>query len=350
MSRILDSFSPVLLLVLTGPEMVLQRRGRDSVLTLPVKPAPPAVRQPLPSKARMPDGSPVPEEIREGYLTRADVDPNPPPLPALRQGRVTQFDALQKSIREGFRELGRRWISPIVVTTFRMEDPTQARALIDAIEKLPARRIFLTDYTMCCAIGLGLGVNDKPVQSVLAIERDWFKVGIIRYADVMVQRSGDEGPLTWAHELRWRLREQHNLRVEVDEMLDLVRARGLRLSGNVQGQSAESTAKEPRRASVSLTEADAEEAFRPGLERITRAIVDAWDDLTDEQWQSAQHEGITLCGEGAAVPGLADALATRLGVKVAVPQSDVHPALKGLWVYGEHLHEWRTAITVEEGP
>ena len=77
-------------------------------------------------------------------------------------------------------------LKPRVVVTGPFESSEALKRIwLDIFEKAGARRVFLVEYGMACAVGLGLDVVGSEVRGLLAMESDWSQFVVISYADVL---------------------------------------------------------------------------------------------------------------------------------------------------------------------
>tara|TARA_R110002096_G_scaffold173997_4_gene349567 strand:+ start:811 stop:1902 length:1092 start_codon:yes stop_codon:yes gene_type:complete len=186
--------------------------------------------------------------------------------------------------------------------SFALRNHAAGRAYIrECVLNSSLREVTFMDQAMACAIGMGWEVDRPEIRAVLSLDRDWFEFEVIVLGGVL---AGTTQPLG------------------LEDMAMDLRARTLADEKGRPRPSVHATG--PIALEVS------KENLPSSLLRLSQHIWDTLDKLTREQQKALTESPIAICGPGADVPGLADAMSGFLGLSFeAFPSVAGHPAVTG---------------------
>ncbi|MBN2713818.1 MAG: rod shape-determining protein, partial [Planctomycetes bacterium] len=108
-------------------------------------------------------------------------------------------------------------------------------------------------------------------------------------------------------------------------------ASGLEWSGECRGWQAWAGKVETGPASGALVDAgELALGIMPSVVRLAAMIKVSLAELTPDQLDQLNANGIDLCGEGGEVKGLGEMLSERIGIEIRSHSPEIHPAITGL--------------------
>jgi rod shape-determining protein MreB len=327
--HLLSWFSSDVGIAITGRSFWFVERGSRDALELP------NLHQfPLPPS--LPEFAPL--EAREGVVTQRNLVGPQANAPVTREGWIYDFDGAELILKKGLRQFGSKVIGSRAVIASRFWDSAvQKRAVIESCNRAGARSVYLVEYPMTCAIGLGLQVRDAATVGLLALETDWFEFAALRYAFPIAFATGSIGGNHILDEISWQIRDDFGLIADHASL-------GKALIPSGAAHSIRGRRIDGQHESLTVEGNHFESSLRSGARRIAEPIRDSLSELTREQFGLLKKSGIYLCGEGANVRGLAEILSDQIGISVKSTSPPRHPAIDGVAFYLEHIDEWTSFL------
>ncbi len=185
--------------------------------------------------------------------------------------------------------------------SFALRNHAAGRAYIRDCALQSMRDVVFMDHAMACAIGMGWEVERPEIRAILALDRDWFEFEVIVLGGVLAGTTQPMGLEDMAMDLRARR---------------LAEDKG-RPRPSVNGTG-------PVQLEINIEQP-------PGsLLRLSQHIWDTMDKLTRDQQKALTESPIAICGPGADIPGLPEAMSRFLGLNFeAHPSVNGHPAVAG---------------------
>jgi len=318
-------------IVLNEPSVVAVRRGTNQVL-------------------KFKDGAAV------GLVAKEMLGKTPGSITAIRpmkDGVIADFDITQEMLAYFIRKAHRRrhFIGPrVVIAVPSGITAVEKRAVYNSTREAGARRVYLLEEPMACAIGAGLPIEEPTASLIVDIGGGTTEVAIISLADIAVVESlriaGDDmDEAIVAHMKRTynlMIGEQTSERIKIgigsaspleQEMTLEVRGRDM-ISGL------------PRKTVISSEEV--REALKEPIGGIIDCVTHVLEKAEPELAADLVDNGITLAGGGALLRGMDAVVSNATGLDVRVADDPLTCVARGTAVYLEHLEEWKKAMESDE--
>lgn len=225
----------------------------------------------------------------------------------------------------------RSLISPRLVVVARSMPRIQECAQSIA-HRCGARGVYICEFGMATAIGLGLAVHEPCVRGVMHWDQDWFEFGVFNLAGVLAKCTGAIGVGHLIDDIRCHVSLTQQLLPDRVELLERVKTGGLTgaLASELPGWEAWLGRSESgRRRSIEITSDTLLTGATPSVVRVAEVIKECVRKLARDQFADLTRTEIFLTGTGADVPGLAGLLASHVGLKVAPKPNRVPAAVLG---------------------
>jgi len=304
--------------VLDEPSVVAVRKGSNEVLL---------------------DGDAVGSAALE-YLGRT-----PPGFLAIRpmkSGVIADFEVTEKMLRYFMRKVqgGRRLIKPQVVIAIPWGiTMVEKRAVIGSAERAGARRVYLVDEPTAAAIGADLPVHEPQGCMIVDIGGGTSEVAVISLANVVeaecLRVAGDD----FNDAILTYIRTKYNLLIgEITaEKLKIAAGSAAPLDEeiDVEVRGRDSLTGLPRRAIISSS--DVREALAEPLRKVVGAVRSVLERTPPELAADLVSNGITLCGGGSQLRGLAQMIESETELVTRVAEDPMQTVARGTGMFLENL-------------
>jgi rod shape-determining protein MreB len=263
----------------------------------------------------------------------------------LKDGVIADFDMTEALIAALIRKVHhrRRWVSPrLLINTPTGITAVEKRAVFNAAERAGARRVFLVEEPRAAGVGAGLPIHEARAHMVVDIGAGTTDISVLSLGDVVESRSIKVAGDAMNDAIASYLRKSFNLLVgensaeeikltlgsahrDVDEGVMEVRGRDL-LAGVPQA--------------VTISSVEIREALREPLEAVVEAIRGVLERMGPELSGDLLDSGMTLCGGGALLPGMAQLIAEETGLPVCVADDPMDTVARGLGIFLEYLEDF----------
>lgn len=271
----------------------------------------------------------------------------------LRNGVIADFDVTEKMLRYFITKVhgGRAWVKPRIVIAVPVGiTAVERRAVINSAERAGARRVYLIDEPMAAGLGIELPVREAYGSLIVDIGGGTTDIAVLALAEMVVATSlriaGDEmDEAITAH-----LRRQHSLLIgeQTAERIKLTIGSAWpmkqELSMEVKGR--DSVSGLPRKTTV--TSIEIREALSAPVRLICEAVRGVLEEAPPELSADLVDSGITLCGGGSLLYGIAEAIAETLSIPARVADDPLTAVARGTGVFLENLEVFAPVLSSDD--
>ena len=271
----------------------------------------------------------------------------------LRNGVIADFDVTEKMLRYFITKVheGRNWVKPQVVIAVPVGIPAvERRAVIHSAERAGARRVYLIDEPMAAGIGIDLPVTEARGSLIVDIGGGTTEIAVLALAGMVVSTSlriaGDELDDAIVNHLR----RHHNLLIgeQSAERIKLTIGSAWpmdqELSMEVKGR--DSVTGLPRKTTV--TSIEIRECLSHPVRLICEAIRGVLEEAPPEISADLCDSGVTICGGGALLYGIANAIAETLSIPARIADDPLTAVARGTGVFLDKLDVFARVLSSDE--
>ena len=261
----------------------------------------------------------------------------------LRDGVIVDYEMAQVMIHYFVsKAIGTRsFVRPRMVVTLPGEvSKVERRAVINAMERIGARQIFVVEQAFAAALGTGLPVYDPQGSFVVDIGGGTTEVALVSMGGIVLSHSVRVAGNRIDEAISGYLKKQHAIlvtdRVAERIKFDLVDVRenaNLEQMAVVRGRDIATGMP----LTVDINMAKVSEAIREPLEEILAAIKWVLGRIPPEFAVDILQNGIFLTGGSAALPNLDAMIATEFGVPVSVARDAGECTTLGAGYMADHF-------------
>lgn len=261
----------------------------------------------------------------------------------LREGVIVDYEMAQIMIHYFVsKAIGtRRFVHPRVVVTMPAKvSKVERRAVINAMERIGARQIYVVEQAFAAALGTGLPVYEPQGSFVVDIGAGTTEVALVSMGGIVLSHSIRIAGNKLDEAISGYLKKQHTIlvtdRVAEQIKLDLADVRvqeNLEHIAVVRGRDMATGM--PLTVDVNMNKIS--EAVREPLSEILSAIKWVLGRIPPEFAADILQNGIFLTGGSAALPGLDVMIATEFGVPVSVARDAGECTTLGAGYMADHF-------------
>lgn len=261
----------------------------------------------------------------------------------LRDGVIVDYEMAQIMIHYFVsKAIGtRRFVHPRVVVTMPGKvSKVERRAVINAMERIGARQIYVVEQAFAAALGTGLPVYEPQGSFVVDIGAGTTEVALVSMGGIVLSHSIRVAGNKLDEAVSGYLKKQHAIlvtdRVAEQIKLDLADVRiheNLEHIAVVRGRDIATGM--PLTVDVNMNKVS--EAIREPLNEILTAIKWVLGRIPPEFASDILQNGIFLTGGSAALPGLDAMIATEFGVPVSVARDAGECTTLGAGYMADHF-------------
>ena len=227
----------------------------------------------------------------------------------------------------------------------------EKRAVLNSAERAGARRVYLVDEPMACAIGAGLPITDPTASMIVDIGGGTTEVAILSLADICVCESirvaGDDMDEAIAAYMKrvynLMIGEQTAERVK----LEIGSAAGLEEERTMEVRGRDMISGLPRKTLISSEEV--REALKEPIGAIIDCVTRTLEKAEPELAADLVDNGVILAGGGSLLRKIDQVLANATGLEVKVAEDALTCVARGTAVYLENLELWKKTMESDEG-
>ena len=261
----------------------------------------------------------------------------------LRDGVIVDYELAQTMIHYFVsKAIGtRHFVRPRVVVTMPSEvSKVERRAVINAMEKIGARQIYIVEQAFAAALGTGLPVYEPQGNFIVDIGGGTTEVAVVSMGGIVLSHSIRIAGNKIDEAIAGFLKKQHGILVteRVAEQLkldlpDVRTGRGLEHMAVVRGRDIATGMP----LTVDVNMARVSEAIREPIKEILSAINWVLGRIPPELAADILQNGIFLTGGSAALPSLDSMIASEFGVPVSVARDAGECTTLGAGYMADHF-------------
>ncbi len=261
----------------------------------------------------------------------------------LRDGVIVDYEMAQIMIHYFVsKAIGtRRFVRPRVVVTMPGDvSKVERRAVINTMEKIGARQIFVVEQAFAAALGTGLPVYEPQGSFVVDIGGGTTEVALVSMGGVVLSHSVRVAGNKIDEAIAGFLKKQHAIlvtdRVAEQIKFDLADVRSEKKMEHIAVVRGRDIAT-GMPLTVDVNMANVSEAIREPLQEILGAIKWVLGRVPPELCSDILQNGIYLTGGSAALPNLDTMIATEFGVPVSVARDAGECTTLGAGYMADHF-------------
>lgn len=261
----------------------------------------------------------------------------------LRDGVIVDYEMAQVMIHYFVSKAigNRHFMRPRMVVTMPGEvSKVERRAVINAMERIGARQIFVVEQAFAAALGTGLPVYDPQGSFVVDIGGGTTEVALVSMGGIVLSHSVRVAGNKIDDAISGHLKKQHAIlvteRAAEQLKLDLADVRaseGMEHIAVVRGRDIATGMP----LTVDVNMAKVSEAVREPLKEILSAIKWVLGRIPPEFAADILQNGIFLTGGSAALPNLDSMIASEFGVPVSVARDAGECTTLGAGYMADHF-------------
>ena len=261
----------------------------------------------------------------------------------LRDGVIVDYELAQTMIHYFVsKAIGtRHFVRPRVVVTMPSEvSKVERRAVINAMEKIGARQIYIVEQAFAAALGTGLPVYEPQGNFIVDIGGGTTEVAVVSMGGIVLSHSIRIAGNKIDEAIAGFLKKQHGILVteRVAEQLkldlpDVRTGKGLEHMAVVRGRDIATGMP----LTVDVNMARVSEAIREPIKEILSAIKWVLGRIPPELAADILQNGIFLTGGSAALPSLDSMIASEFGVPVSVARDAGECTTLGAGYMADHF-------------
>jgi len=226
----------------------------------------------------------------------------------------------------------------------------EKRAVKESALRAGARRVHLIQEPMAAAIGAGLPIEEPTASMVVDIGGGTTEVAVISLADIACSSSirvaGDNLDqaiieyMKRTYSLLIGEQTAERIKVEIGSACPMTEELEMEVGGR------DLIAGLPRTTTV--TSQEIREALSEPLHSMIETIKQTLEKTSPELSADLVHNGITMCGGGALLKGLASVISQATGLKVRVADDPMTCVARGTGIFLDHLDQWSGTIDISD--
>jgi rod shape-determining protein MreB and related proteins len=235
----------------------------------------------------------------------------------LRHGVIADFETTEQMLGHLIRRVGRS--RAVIVCVPSGLTQVERDAVVEATLSAGAREAHLIEEAMAGAIGAGLPVEDAVASLVVDIGGGTSEMAVIALGGIVVSTSLPVGGYDLDDAIVRFVQDQHRMLVG-HEQAERVK---LEIGSALEGEAAAAAADVAGRymstgmlARITLGEDEVRHALERPLLRIVTALKELLEQTPAQLASDIADRGITLCGGGALLPGLAELIGRETSLPV----------------------------------
>jgi len=292
-----------------------------------------------------------------GLVAKEMLGKTPGSISAIRpmkDGVIADFDITEAMLGYFIRKAhSRRTIGlrpRVVIAVPSGITAVEKRAVLNSAERAGARRVYLVEEPMACAIGAGLPITEATASMIVDIGGGTTEVAIMSLADISVCESirvaGDDMDESIASYMKrvynLMIGEQTSERVKLEigsaAPLDEERTMEVRGRDMISGL--------PRKTLISSEEV--REALKEPIGAIIDCVTRTLEKAEPELAADLVDNGVVLAGGGSLLRKIDQVLANATGLDVKVAEDALSCVARGTAVYLENLEVWKETMDSDE--
>ena len=280
----------------------------------------------------------------------------PPSIQAIRpmrDGVIADFSITEAMISYFIRKVhGRGFLNAprVVIAIPSGITEVEERAVRNSARRAGARSVFLIDEPRAAAMGAGLAIDASTGHMIVDIGGGTTEVAVISLADIACSESlriaGDDldqaivDYMKRTYSLLVGEQTAESIKIGIGSAGPLEEELEMEVGGR------DLIAGLPRTTTV--TSQEIREALSEPVQAMIGAIKRTLERTEPELSADLVHNGITMCGGGSQLRGLAKVISEATGLKVRVADDPMNCVARGTGIFLENLDHWRQSIELND--
>lgn len=271
----------------------------------------------------------------------------------LRSGSIADIDMTRVLLKYFIRSAsgGRRLANPRLVINAPTDiSDVDKRALHEVAERAGARKVYLIDQPRAAGMGSSLPIHQARGHMIIDIGAGTTNISVLTLGDVVESRSIPVAGDSMDDAIVYYVRKQFNIligKVTAEKAkIHLASAARLENSPPLEISGQDLIANVPR--SVVIKPGDIWEALKPQVSQLVDSIADMVARLGPELSSDLIENGITLCGGGAQLQGLADRIEIETNARVYIPENPALAVARGLSLVLKYFDDFQPILECAE--
>jgi rod shape-determining protein MreB and related proteins len=271
----------------------------------------------------------------------------------LKNGVIADFDVTEKMLRYFITKVhaGRNWVKPRVVIAVPVGiTAVERRAVINSAERAGARKVYLIEEPLAAGLGIELPVREAFGSLIVDIGGGTTDIAVLALGELVVSTSlriaGDE----MDEAITNHLRRHHNLLIGEQSAerikLTIGSAWPMKQELSMEVKGRDSVTGLPRKTTV--TSIEIREALSHPVRLICEAVRSVLEEAPPELSADLCDSGLTLCGGGALLYGISDAMAETLSIPARIADDPLTAVARGTGVFLENLEVFAPVLSSDE--
>lgn len=221
----------------------------------------------------------------------------------------------------------------------------ETRAVYDAARSAGAREVFLVEEAMAAAIGVRLPIRDPVGSMIIDIGGGTTDIAVISLGGIVKSKSLKIAGDRLSNDIITYMRDEFKILIgeRTAEMIK-ISIGSVTPSGymEIEVHGRDLLTGLPRQ--VVVTDSDIREAMSVSIRELTEGVKDMLETTPPEILSDIMHQGITLTGGGALIPGLAELLQNVLKIPVYVVDDPLSAVARGTGIMLDDIASYREVL------
>ena len=271
----------------------------------------------------------------------------------LRNGVIADFDIAEKMLRYFIRKVHKRryMVKPrIVISVPSCITNVERRAVINSAERAGAREVYLVEEPIAAGVGAGLPITEPVANMIVDIGGGTTEVAVMSLFGLVHAESRRVAGDQMDSAISEYLRREHNLlvgeptservKVEIGSAWEMPQELELEIAGR------DTITGLPRHTEIRSEEV--REALSEPVRQIVATARQALEMTPPELAADLVQNGVVLCGGGARLRHIDQALEEALQLPVRVAEDPLTCVARGTAEFLDQLHLYRQVLTSGE--
>jgi rod shape-determining protein MreB len=243
----------------------------------------------------------------------------------LKDGVITDLEVTSLMMHDFFERLDMTTLfnrpSALVCIPYGVTE-VERRAVEDALFEAGAKNVGLIEEPIAAAVGAGINVSNARGSMLIDLGGGVSEAAVISYGGMVTSHSirtaGDELDLAIIDYLK----EHRNVLIG-ETSAEMLKKRIGAATDDIDRGSAEVCGRDLRTGlatTIEVTTKEIRQALKAPIEEILTMVKQTLEGTDPELSAAIFDLGIVLVGDGAMLPGMADAIRERTGIRVIIPQ------------------------------
>lgn len=217
--------------------------------------------------------------------------------------------------------------------------PVEKNAIIEAAERIGAKRVFIEEEPKVAALGVGLDISKPSGTMIVDIGGGTTDIAVLSLGSIVTSISLKIAGNKFDNEIIKYIKDKYKLLIGEITAEKVKKEIGTVYNGNkkekieVKGRDINSGLPN----TINVTSEEVEEALKDSVNEIIRNIKQVLENTPPELSSDIVSKGITLTGGGALIKGLSELLSEELKVPIYIAESPLTCVVEGTKILLENI-------------